>query len=412
MLLRDVEVAGRRCDVRVGRGIILQVGALVETAGEEVLDGNRGALIPGLADQHLHLMATAAAQASLDVSQGLVGLAVATPVSGWIRGVGLEHVDLPDRRALDAIRADVPVRLQDRSGALWVLNSIAMSLLGEVAEEPGVDVERGHLWRRDDLLARLPRDVPDVAGVAGQLLRLGFTHLTDATAELDAPAGLLLRAAVPQHLVLLGEPGGPGPYKIVLADHDLPSYDEVRDRVLQARPSPVAVHCVTAPALALLIAALDDVGVVPGDRVEHAAVAPEQAVAWLAARGVAVVTQPSLPVLRAETYARDVPSSEQRDLWRHRSLLRAGVVTACSSDAPYGSLDPWPFLRAARPEAPQAAEVLAGWLLDPLDLRRARRVAVGEPADLCLLDATLVEVLHEPAAERVRAVLLRGTLGF
>ena len=40
----------------------------------------------------------------------------------------------------------------------------------------------------------------------------------------------------------------------------------------------------------------------------------------------------------------------------------------------------------------------------------ARRVEVGAPADLCLLNVPLAEVLAEPAAELVRATFIGGGL--
>ena len=67
-LLRHVEVDGRRLDVRIDGGRVTALGSGLPTAGAEVVDGAGGALLPGLHDHHLHLLASAAALGSLDCS--------------------------------------------------------------------------------------------------------------------------------------------------------------------------------------------------------------------------------------------------------------------------------------------------------------------------------------------------------
>src|SRR3954465_10913656 len=119
-LLRDVEVDGERVDVRFDETGVHAMGALRPTSDDEVHDGSGGALLPGLHDHHLHLLALAAAQASVDVRDGLAPLATAAG-TGWLRAVGWTGDG--DRHALDSVQADRPVRVQHRSGALWVVNS-------------------------------------------------------------------------------------------------------------------------------------------------------------------------------------------------------------------------------------------------------------------------------------------------
>ena len=64
LLIRNVAVGGRSgLDVRVGPETILTVGRrLPRNAGEQVLDGAGGAIIPGLHDHHVHLRAAVAAR--------------------------------------------------------------------------------------------------------------------------------------------------------------------------------------------------------------------------------------------------------------------------------------------------------------------------------------------------------------
>lgn len=139
-----------------------------------------------------------------------------------------------------------------------------------------------------------------------------------------------------------------GPYKIVLADSDLPSFPDLVDQIRAARATDraVAVHCVTREALMLLLAALDEAGPPhPGDRIEHAAMIPSGTITELARRGLKIVTQPGFLADRGDGYLRDVPEPE--DLYRLGTLMDAGVDVRLSSDAPYGPLDPWRVIQAA-----------------------------------------------------------------
>jgi predicted amidohydrolase YtcJ len=94
------------------------------------------------------------------------------------------------------------------------------------------------------------------------------------------------------------------------------------------------VHCVTREALVLLLAALDEAGPRPGDRIEHAALVPSELVPELARLGVRVVTQPGFLPHRGDDFLRDLPPQDRPDLYRCATLLRAGVPVASSSDAP------------------------------------------------------------------------------
>lgn len=65
LVLKNVEVDGRICDVRIERGLVAEIGAGLR--GGEVFDTRRGALIPGLHDRHVHLLAMAARRASVEL---------------------------------------------------------------------------------------------------------------------------------------------------------------------------------------------------------------------------------------------------------------------------------------------------------------------------------------------------------
>lgn len=454
LLLTDVEVRGRHLDVRVRQGRIVETGENLSRGRDEVVEGRGGALLPGLHDHHLHLLAMAAARHSVQAGPPNVrtarelerALRSAPAGETWIRGVGYhESVAGPlDRRVLDAWVPDRPVRIQHRSGALWVLNSAALQAVSAGLDDSG-DVERDHdgtpngrLWRYDERLARaLPDRTPlqdlDLAAVAHELFRLGITGITDATPGLDEQAVALLRAAKPLKMHLLGTPGpvlgmpriSVGPRKLLLRDHDLPTYDELRalidpDGMGPAR-SPVAVHCVTRESLILTLAVLSDLGSTSGDRIEHASVVPAGVEAELGRLGISVVTQPDLLRTRGDAYLHDVDADDLPHLYPWARLVAAGVRVAPSSDAPFGEADPWQVIKSARDrqtlhgttivsgERVTAAVALSGYLTSPEDPGGPpRRVEIGAVADLCLLSAPLSEALAHPESSLVRLVLADG----
>jgi predicted amidohydrolase YtcJ len=185
----------------------------------------------------------------------------------------------------------------------------------------------------------------------------------------------------------------------------------------------VAIHCVTRVALLLALAAWDEVGARPGDRIEHGAVVhPEEAVR-IAGHGLTVVTQPAFVAERGDDYLADVDPDDRPHLWPCAGLLRAGIAVGGSTDAPFGPADPWRAIAAA-----VERRTAAGHLLGPgerLPARRAlelflgphdspggppRRVAAGAPADLCLLAVPLDEALRHPSASLVAATIRAGEL--
>jgi predicted amidohydrolase YtcJ len=329
-----------------------------------------------------------------------------------------------DAAGLDRLTPSVPARVQHRSGALWVVNGPGVRALGlERVQLDGVERDAagrptGRLWRLDSWLReQIGTDPsPDVAGVSADLARHGITGVTDATADLTAEAvRAIVRGGFGQRLVSLGadsaEDAVPlGPRKIVVADHDLPPFDRFADQIRAVRPRAVALHCVTRASLALTLAVLAETGTCHGDRIEHAAVCPPELACAAAALGLTVVTQPALVAERGDEYLDGVDADDRLFLWPFASLLAAGVRVGCSSDAPFGGFSPWASLAAAvRRRSATGREVaghervdawtaLRGYLSPPDDPGgRPRTVAVGPPADLCLLDRPLADAIREPA---------------
>ncbi|MGX7724759.1 amidohydrolase family protein [Rhodococcus sp. 5G237] len=455
LVVRDVEIDGvGGTDVLIRDGVVTAIGSDVPVpTSADVVDGRGGALLPGLHDHHIHLHALAADRASVRCGPPAVRTAdelartlARAAGDGWIRGVGYSEdvAGLLDSISLDALHAERPVRIQHRSGAVWFLNSIAAGLTGlATADHPGVERdEKGHptgrVWRADTWLRdRLPdTGPPSLADVGVELASYGITGLTDATPDLTPSTLEHLHAShvdgsVPQHIRLLGAPldfvdsetFAAGPYKIVLADSGLPDLDDLATTIRRAHDAGrgVAVHCVSREAFAILLAVLTEVGTVPGDRIEHGALIPAESIDDLRRLGLQVVTQPGFLTDRGDAYLRDVPAVDLPDLYRCRSLLDGDVPVALSSDAPYGPADPWAVISAAVSRTCPTGEVVgvderipAATALDrylaPLDDPggAARRVRVGAPADLVLLDRPLAEALAAPTADAVRATVIAG----
>jgi len=309
---------------------------------DRVLDAEGGCVIRGLHDHHLHLRALAAARVSVDVGPGVdLAEALRGAPGGWVRAVGFAGDDL-DRRRLDELVADRPVRVQHRSGALWILNGAALRAVGLP------DDHDGRLFRQDDWLReRLPPAAHDLGAVGHEALTLGVTAFTDTTPGRDAEEADALRAALPQQLELMMplEVEDPAPVKLLLDDDTLPPVDELAASIHEVHRAGrnVAVHCVTRVQLVAALAA----GLGPGDRIEHGALIPVELDEELRRRRLTVVTQPNFVVERRTQYERDVDPDDRQILYRCATLLRAGIRVLGGTDAPFGHPDPWAAMRAA-----------------------------------------------------------------
>jgi hypothetical protein len=279
LLIRDAEVDSRRCSVRVRDGRVEELGpGLARTPGEAEVRAAGGALLPGLTDHHLHLFALASAFSSVRCAPPDVrapttlqaALHHAAPDRyGWVRGIGYDErvAGSLDAARLDALRADVPVRAQHRSGALWVLNSRAAERVGLAhGRHPGIERDptgrpTGRVWRADEWLReRLPEAAaPSLAAVGRRLARHGITAVTDATPRLtersvDALATEARSGRLSQRLRLLGAPLGTPTGRTAdawpledrprgLRAAGLSAVDRRDRRRTPARPSGVRAHC-------------------------------------------------------------------------------------------------------------------------------------------------------------------------
>ncbi len=394
-----------------------------------MLDAAGATVLPGLHDHHVHLYAAAAAATSIRVGPPQVreraALAAALAQAeigedGWIRAVGYhDSVAGPlDRDALDAIAPGTPLRIQHRSGVLWILNSAGLARVG-LADHPD-----GKLRSTDSWADALGRGETTLTDLSRRLSSYGITGITDATPDL-AIADVVRLSELHRHGELRQRVHCLAPGKRILHDDDL-DLDRLAAWIVERHRDdhPVAVHCVTAAQLLVTVAALREAGCRPGDRIEHAAVVPPDCLADLAELGVTVVTQPNFVVERGDQYLQDVPAAEHGHLWRVASLREAGVPVALSTDMPFGDGDPWAAMRAAVHRTTDSGAVLGGsecvsaqtaltmFLGSAESPARPRLVEPGAPGDLCVLSVTPQTALAELDAGMVAATLIGGGIAY
>jgi len=376
LLVRNAELSGRRVDVRIKEGEIIAIeGALTPTAREAQIDARGGALLPGLHDHHLHLFSLAASLESIDCrphkTPDAAALArvidEAPPGRAWLRGAGyFESIAGPlDRNLLDQFCPDRPLRIQHRSGSMWFLNSHAIEWLGLDSKPTPEGVERdpkgratGRLFRLDEWIReQLPASgPPDLTRVGRTLIRAGVTSVTDATPTNGVREATLFRdaqssGAFPQRVHMLGSldlgsiAATPeltiGAHKILLDEPALPDLDALIDsiRSSHAMERAVAIHTVTRGEILFALAAIDAAGARPGDRLEHASVAPLEAIDGVKRLALRIVTQPNFVSERGDTYLREVEARDRPHLYRLKTWIDSGVALGGGSDAPFGDAD-------------------------------------------------------------------------
>ncbi len=459
MLIRNAEIApGQLADVAITDGVITAIAPVLPVApNQTVINAGGQALLPGLHDHHLHLRALAAAQISVrcgppqvrDATELAACLRAADQQmeSGqWLRGIGYHESVLGqqtlDRDWLDAVLPDRPLRIQHRSGRLWVFNSAALAL---IAPQFGPPLERvrgrytGRLYDADDWLReRMAGLPPSLRAVSRYLASRGVTGVTDTThhngpdamaafAESQRLQALLqgVRVMGDARLDAVGDLDGVqrGEHKFHLHEHALPELDGLVATIRRSHTAgrATAFHCVTRVELVFALTALREAGSLSGDRIEHAAVTPPELMDAIAELGLTVVTQPNFIAERGDDYLRDVDASDRPWLYRLRGFAEAGIALAGSTDAPFGEPNPWAaMLAAVTRRTPANQTVGADEALSPraaLDLFLAplespggapRRLAVGMSADLCLLDRTWSSALAALGDVGVRRTLRNG----
>lgn len=234
-------------------GRVLAVGSDADVApligaGTRVVDLKGRFAMPGLYDNHLHLISTGLVLGHVDASpqaaptldsllEAIRARAAVTPKGEWIRARGYEQQKLdtgrhPHRIELDAAAPDHPVLLTRACGHVSIANSRALSIAGVTAATPSpeggvIEVENGVLTgmlaeNAQDLVSRhIPtpsvEELIDAIEAGGrQLLSHGITSCMDAAvgmiAGMDEMRAYHLarrdgRLPVRVSLTLLGDPG-------------------------------------------------------------------------------------------------------------------------------------------------------------------------------------------------------------
>jgi len=470
MLIINAEIWGvGGADLIIENGRIAKIGKGLTSNSGQIIDAQHGALLPGLHDHHMHLLSTAASLRSIfcgppkikNDAQFIELLNNAEPgEDGWIRGMAYHEAIGPDidRHWLDRYGPDCPIRIQHRSGAAWIFNSLALDKLGlkkiglakpkdkillPEGIERGDDGDlTGRLFHMDQWLAeRMPTMTPSLAAVSHMLASFGVTGITDATPR-NGPAEWQLIATAQdsgellQRVMLMGneqleavatDVQAVGSRKIYLKEKQLPGFEQlVEDIQIAHRQSrSVAFHCVTRTeliyALSCLAAADTDTGIDYGDRIEHASITDHDSLELLADQGVTVVTQPNFIYERGDQYLLQVEAGDHQNLYRGKAFLDAGIPLAAGTDAPFGDPDPWKAMRAAvdrctesgvvlgdteKLTAEQALSLFLGSAGDPG--AGDRKIEVGQPADFCLLKKPWNEAREHLHNDLVQATIRGG----
>lgn len=466
MLIRNAEIfceAGALgcADIQISDGIITTVGPRLQRRHREVVvDAMGGLLLPGLHDQHLHLRALAAEQASVRCGPPevpgeaaliarLSAASACLPPGEWLRGTGYHEsvAGLIDRHWLDRHGPARPVRIQHRGGRCWFFNSLALREIGVDPDQPRDDpLERidgratGRLFDADDWLRKqLPWRPHSLAAISLKLARFGVTAVTDATPRNDvdefrAIAAAQISGELIQDVILLGDASldvhqravtakglrlACGARKFHLHDAELPDFDEIVRQLRHSHYSqrPAAFHCVTRAELAFALAAFAEAGAIRGDRIEHASVTPPELLEDIARLGLRVTVQPNFVAERGDAYLDEVDPEDRPWLYRLASFFERGIAIRGSTDAPFGNADPWAAMRAAvLRRTPDGRALGADEALTPeqaLELfcsAKCAKIQAGAPADLCLLDRPWSAARNRLAASDIRLTLKNGTI--
>ena len=309
MLIRNAEIApGLRIDVRILADRIVEIGKLAKNATSELeVDACGRTLLPGLHDHHLHFLSYAASLESVQCgppsvsdADGMVKALRAhrAPTSdSWVRGIAYHRsvAGEIDRDWLDRVVPDAPVRIQERSGRLWIFNSAALDRLAPAGMHTPLETidgrYTGRLYDGDSWLReRLGKSAPPVRLASERLLSRGVTGFTDTTPDNGRSEDSFFRdaraaGAIVQSVLLMGNEQldglsechgiAIGPRKIHLHESDFPDLPELSAAIgaAHALGRCAAVHCVTIAELLFALAAMEEAGTMAGDRIEQAAVA-------------------------------------------------------------------------------------------------------------------------------------------
>lgn len=409
----------------VAVGLESDANAALAGFDTERIDCRGRIALPGFIDAHAHVLAQAAALASVDCSGFLApsieaiverihARSIGAPTGSWLRARGYHEAVLverrhPTRRDLDRATRDHPVRLIHASGHASVLNSAALaSLCVDIAtpEPPGGRIERdlrsgepsGLLVEMEDWLEKvIPRPeedelVANLSRVSEQFLAAGVTSVQDLGHRNNSARATFLAKLVESRrfrprldlatgydafaagdTAAAGGIGG-GPVKIMLnetGEHLWPGPEDLRDRVVAVHLAgrQLAIHATEQRSVEAALDAVEEAQrhyPRPGarHRIEHASVVPSGLARRMAAAGVTAVVNPAFLHEYGNRYLRTVPAVSLPFLYDSGGLARAGVRVAAGSDCPVGSLEPAVGIVAAMRRQTVSGEQIPGATLD------------------------------------------------
>lgn len=441
----DGEGGGEPADVLITDGVIAAVGSSAAAHGAAQVDGGGRWMIPGLWDAHAHLGQWALAGRRLDLSgtsspEEVLGLVARSARSGQpLIGMG-QRAGTWRRQAsvaeLDAACADAPVVLVNADFHHAWLNTTALDALG-LARRDGMVAEAEWFAAYPRVVALEGPPAPaDYRRVLLTAAARGVTGLVDF--ELEAPwrdwaqrwhdGCDLLRVRWSPYAGQLGSvraaglhsgadlPGADerltvGSLKII-SDGSLGTrtawccepYADTGDRGAPNLPAAelaalltegrqaglhVATHAIGDRALEVALAAYAATGA--SGSIEHAQLTTEAAIRDLARLSLSASVQPAHLLDDRDTADR-VWAGQAERCFMFRSMLDHGVSLAFGSDAPVAPLDPWLAIATAvhrgrpgdEPWHPEQVITTAEAIAASVD---GRRIAVGQPGDVVLLDA-------------------------
>lgn len=451
MLLRNASLDGVVVDLRFDNGIITEIGRL----GGEGIDLGGRIVIPGLWDNHVHFSQWALNSQRFDLSSAASAAEAAAHVGAVATGplfvgVGFRDALWPDEPTvamLDATTGQVPVVLVSADlHAVWA-NSAGLAKYGYEAdgllrEAPAfaltgavgaVDEKTLDAWAIQAGLDAAARGVVGFAdlemgwnldtwerrlatGFATQKVEFAiYTQHLDRAIELGLRTGELVSdlLAVGRYKVLtdgsLNTRTGycadpyPGTDNYGLLEVSPTVLRENMRRAVAAGIEPT-VHAIGDAALTVALDAFAAIG--SGGWVEHAQLVASDDLARFAALGVTASVQPEHAMDDRDVADRYWAGRTGRVI-PLRSLLDAGAALAFGSDAPVAPLDPWVTMDAAVTRSRDGREP---WhpeqrvsFEEALTASTRSTVAVGQPADLVVLDA-------DPAAGALRSMPVAATL--
>lgn len=374
----------------------------------QILDLKGKTLCPGFIDAHLHFRAMAESFVDIDlkpdagvhsisdIQESVYAAVQNTPPGEWIRGAGYHETCLkeqrhPNRRDLDVVSLQHPIKLTHRSGYAHALNTLALRKAGIFRHTPDPDdgiIDRdldtgdptGILYNMGQYLNRKIPPVDEKKLQEGvrqanlKLLSCGVTAFQDASYRNDKDRrawfeGLKKSGELaPAVVFITGFPAFqkeretffswekenhnifPGGVKIVVDEttgRPTPDQDDLNERVRLIHESgkQAVIHAIEVGAIQAAVSAIENaLNRYPKSdhrhRIEHCSVCPPDLIGRIGALQISVVTHPAFIYYNGDRYLKTVLQEHQPFLYPIASMLKSGVRVSAASDGPMVSPDP------------------------------------------------------------------------